>query len=75
MPGHGPADAAYLQADVLAWPWFVSLSLPGHPGAAPGPGSPHGACLAYLTWAQLSASPRSAPGSPPLREQSALTTP
>lgn len=69
----GPVDPAHLWADILAWPQLVSVSLPGHPGAVSDPGSPQWSCLAYLTWAVLSALPRPVPGSPSLVEQPALT--
>lgn len=58
---------------ILAWPRFVLVSLTGHLGAVSDSFSAHWTCLAYLAQVLLSALPRSAPGSPSLVEQPALT--
>lgn len=71
----GFVGPAHLWVGILAWPQFVSVSLPGHPGAVSDSGSPHWICFAYLVWVLLSVLPRSDPGSPSLVEQPALTAP
>lgn len=60
----------------ISWPGlFVLGSLPSLPRDMPDPRSPHWTFLGYLSGGLLSALPRSAPGSPSLTEQPALTAP